>query len=246
MKLFRTLMASAAVLSTTAAVTLAAAPASAAPVTVARYTFDAGASATGLIAENSGRGVPLKVRRSGSVALRFGPRTPGRYVAFPARCAPPTAPTCGRLILEGADDPDLDPGTRPFRWGALINATAGQVGQSANVMQKGVSSTDSQWKLQIGGVRPRAQCVMIGTGSKTAYIARSEIAITDGRWHRVTCIRGTTVLGIVVDGVMRGTVRIPATLNIANAMPLRVGGPNLAASADLYNGAVDDVFAAVG
>jgi hypothetical protein len=228
-----------------AAPVFAAAPAAGGPVTVARYTFDAGASTTGIIAENSGRGLPLKVRKTGTAALRFGPRSTGKYIAFPARCAA-NATTCNRLILEGGDDPDLDPGTRPFRWGATIAAFPGQVGQSANVMQKGMASTESQWKLQIGGLQPRAQCVIIGVGSTKAYIARSTITITDGKWHQVTCLRHAKGLVIIIDGLTRGAVAVPATVSVANALPLRIGGGNLQATSDMYNGAIDDVFAAVG
>jgi hypothetical protein len=226
-------------------VVVSAGPASAVPATVARYSFDAGASTTGVIASNSARGLPLKIRSSGGGAARFGVRAPGKYFAFPPRCAA-TATTCARLLLEGGDDIDLDPGTKPFRWGATINATAGQVGQSANVMQKGVASTESQWKLQIGGVRPRAQCVVVGVGSAKAYIARSDVDIIDGKWHQLTCLRSATLLAVVVDGSMRGKIALPSTLNISNAMPLRVGGPNLQATGDMYNGALDDVFAALG
>jgi hypothetical protein len=221
---------------------VASGPVASGPVTVARYTFNGGVSGTGVIAENSGRGLPLTVRASGGATLRFGVRAPGRFVWFPARCAA-KATSCARLILEGGDDPDLDPGTRPFRWGATLWAAPSQVGQSANVMQKG-SSTGSQWKLQIGGTRPRAQCVVAGVTGGT-YIARSDVTITDSRWHQVTCLRAGSTLAIFVDGRNRGHVAVPAALSIANANPLRVGGRGLTDTSDMYNGAIDDVYAQV-
>ncbi len=244
MKRFRTLMVLALVAVPTLAVpALGATPATSGPVTVARYTFESGVSRAGFIADSSGRGLPLKVRATGGATLRFGARTPGHYVWFPARCAVNTT-TCPRLILEGGDDADLDPGTRPFRWGATLWAAPSHVGESANVMQKG-GSTGSQWKLQIGGTRPRAQCVVTGVAPSQTYIARSNVAITDGKWHQVSCLRGTSTLTIFIDGVNRGQVTIPATLSIANANPLRIGGRGLTDSSDMYNGAIDDVYAQV-
>src|SRR5690242_7860288 len=111
-----------------AATTAAAAPA-AGPVVVARYTFDAGASPAGRVAENSGRGLPLAVRAAGGGAVRFLAAKTGRYAAFPARCA--AGKTCARALLEAASDADLNPGTRPFRWGASVSVTPAQVAGSS-------------------------------------------------------------------------------------------------------------------
>jgi hypothetical protein len=249
MKRFRTLLVLALVAIPTvpalAATPATTGPAATGPVTVARYDFNRGASATGWILENSGRGVNLKIRSSGGATVAFGTRAPGKYVAFPPRCLS-TATTCKRVILEGGDDPDLDPGTRPFRWGATINANASQVGTSANVVQKGVATTDSQWKLQIGGTKALPQCVVVGTGTTRAYIAKANMLVTDRKWHQITCVRAATKLTIFVDGTARGYINLPANLNISNNLPLRIGGRNLGLTSDMYNGAIDDVFAVLG
>jgi hypothetical protein len=220
----------------------AAAPATG-PVRVAAYTFNGGVTANGLIAENSGRGTPLRVRATNGAQIAIGvlSTTPAnRYVRFPAKCAT-TATTCGRALLEGSDDPDLDPGTRAFRWGAQAIATPNHVGLSSNVMQKGVATTDSQWKLQIGGVKHRAQCVVVGVGSTTAYIAKSDIGVADGRWHSLACVRTATTLTVYVDGRARGQVAVPATLSITNNLPLRIGGANFGVTSDSFNGWLDNV-----
>lgn len=246
MKVPTTLLALALVVVPATAVIAATAPAApTAPVTVARYTFDGGV-ANGSIAEVSGRGVPLKVRAAAGGAVRLIARGTGRAVQLPALCRA-GATACPRVVLEGADDVDLDPGTRPFRFGAALLATAAQVGPEANVMQKGVATTESQWKLQVGGKRGgRGQCVLVGRGSAKPYIARSDIAVADGRWHQVTCVRTATALAIWVDGRVRGTVAVPAALSVTNALPLRVGGRNLGASTDQFGGAIDDLFVALG
>ena len=221
------------------------APAAAAPVTVARYTFDAGATPAGRIAENSGRGGPLTVRTADHAAVRFITAKTGRYVAFPARCAS-GATSCPRALLEAANDADLNPGVRPFRWGASVYLTKAQLAGSSNVLQKGVTTTDSQWKLQIGATHGRAQCVVVGRGSAQAYIARSSISVADGAWHRVLCQRSGAALAVYVDGVNRGQTGIPAALSIANTLPLRIGGPNFNTTSDMYHGYLDDVVAVLG
>lgn len=222
----------------------AAAPAAAGPVTVARYTFDAGATA-GRIAENSGRGMPLTVRTADHGAVRVLRGKTGRYVAFPARCAS-GATTCRRALLEAPNDADLNPGTRPFRWGASVSVTQAQLSGSSNVMQKGVTTADSQWKLQIGSKHGKAQCVLVGRGSTTVYIARSSVTVANGAWHKVLCQRSGTTLTVSVDGVSRGRTTVPAALSVTNTLPLRVGGPNFNRSSDMYHGYLDDVLAVLG
>jgi hypothetical protein len=222
-----------------------AAPTAAGPVTVARYTFDAGATVAGRVAENSGRGLPLTVRTADRGVIRFLTGKSGRYVAFPALCAS-GATTCPRALLEAANDADLNPGTRPFRWGASVFLTPARLAGSSNVMQKGVTTADSQWKLQIGAAHGRAQCVLVGRGSATAYIARSSITVADGAWHKVLCQRSGTTLAVYVDGVNRGRTAVPSTLNVTNTLPLRIGGPNFNRSSDMYHGYLDDVIAVLG
>jgi hypothetical protein len=216
-----------------------------APTTVARYTFDDGASTAGKVVDTSGRGLPLTVRSADSGAVRFVAGKTGRYVAFPAPCAK-SATNCGRVLLEAANDADLNPGTGTFSWGASINVTKAQIVGSSNIMQKGVSNTESQWKMQIGATHGKAQCVVVGHGSAQAYLVRSSVSIADGVWHRVLCQRVGAVLTVLVDGASSGRVAIPATLSIANTRPLRVGGPNFNTTSDMYHGYLDDVYAVRG
>jgi hypothetical protein len=214
------------------------APAAAAdPTTVARYSFD-----NGSLADRSGLGPALKIRAVAGGRISFD----GGHATFPARCAT-TSPACPRALLEGPDDPDLDPLTRPFRWGAKVRVTKAQLGTgSANVMQKGVADTDSQWKLQIGARQGKASCVVVGQGGTRAviHLVRSSAGVADGGWHDVLCVRSATQLTVYVDGKDAGHVAIPGTLSVANALPLRVGGPNF--KGDLYPGQLDDVYARLG
>lgn len=221
----------------------ASAAAAPAAVTVARYSFDQGVSAQGTVAENTGRGTSLQVRAAAGGQVRAMPAKAGRFVAFPVRCAAnATAANCRRALLQGTNDADLNPGTNPFRFGASVLIAKSQIKNSSNVMQKGVVSAESQWKLQIGEAKGRAQCVIVGRGSAKPYIVRSTVSVVDGRWHQVTCMRTATGLYIFVDGVRHGVVAVPATVSISNARPLRLGAPNLALDSDSFNGYLDDVF----
>jgi hypothetical protein len=227
-----------------AAPVLAAAPA---PVTVARYTFDTGSVAGAKVADRSGRGSALTVRTVDRGRVNFNGTTSDKYAAFPATCAA-KATSCPRALLEGTDDPDLDPGTRLFRWGATVRMTKAQVAGSSNVMQKGVYDTESQWKMQIGANQGKAQCVVIGQGSAKPdiYLVRSSVGIADNAWHDVMCQRSGAVLTVYVDGKDRGHLAIPAALSIGNAKPLRIGGPNFNTTSDMYHGLLDDVYARLG
>ncbi|MEV6300340.1 LamG-like jellyroll fold domain-containing protein [Actinoplanes sp. NPDC051861] len=231
-------------------VPVVAAPAVAAPVVVpgpmlvARYNFDGGAVG-GRISELSGRGSALTVRGFANGLVAFVALGAGRFAAFPGPCAA-TAPTCAKALMEAPDDADLDPGTRSFRWAATVRLTRAQLTGSANVVQKGVATRDSQWKLQIGGPTGRAQCVMVAKGSGQAFSAISAKPVIDGNWHRVVCQRTGTVLAVSVDGVPGERTAVPSTLTVDNNLPLRVGGPNFARGGDMYHGQVDDVYAQLG
>jgi hypothetical protein len=220
---------------------LPAAPAqAAAPILVARYTFDGGAVG-GRVADTSGRAPSLAVRAADQGVVRFE----GGHVTFPAACAT-AATVCPRGLLEAANDADLNPGTRLFRWSARIQLTKAQLAGSSNVLQKGVATGGSQWKLQIGATQGRAQCVATGVGSPTVYVARSAGTVADGAWHKVLCQRSGSSLAVYVDGVQRGQTTIPAALAISNGLPLRIGGPNFNARRDMYHGQLDDVYAELG
>jgi hypothetical protein len=221
------------------------APATAAgPTLVARYTFDAGAT-DGQVADTSGHNGPaLTVRTADNGALQFpSATTGGRYAVFPALCSEPSP--CARTLLEAASVPALNPGTQTFRWSARVMVTKAQVKGSANIMQKGVAGTGSQWKMQIGANNGRAQCVVGGTGLPHGYVVRSAQVVTDGAWHKILCQRSGTSLTVYVDDVLKGTTTIPATLSISNNMPMRIGGANFK-NGDMYHGSLDDVYAELG
>ncbi|HWS39006.1 MAG TPA: LamG-like jellyroll fold domain-containing protein [Actinoplanes sp.] len=222
------------------------APASAAaePGLVARYNFDGGA-ADGKINDLSGRGAALTLRGTNNGQVSILTEGAGRYAAFPAICAA-AVPSCAKAILETPDRADLDPGTRNFKWAASLRLTAGQLSGNANVMQKGIANSDSQWKMQVTSKSGRAQCVIVARGSAQAYTATSARPVADGSWHRVACERANGSLAVSVDGVTTGRVAVPATVSVDNDMPMRVGGANLAGAGDMYHGQIDDIYLQLG
>jgi concanavalin A-like lectin/glucanase superfamily protein len=211
-----------------------------APALVARWDFNAGANA-GKIADTSGRGQTLSVRAADQGVIRFE----GGAVAFPAACAT-GATVCPRGLMEAPNSADLNPGVRNFRWSARVRLARTQLTGPANIMQKGVAGTGSQWKMQLGATNGRAQCVVTGAGTATAYIARSTTSVTDNLWHKIHCQRSGTSLSVYIDDVQRGRTAIPATLSISNTSPLRIGGPNFNTRSDMYHGYLDDVYAELG
>ena len=234
-------------LALTAVPLVASAPALAAapgPVTVARYSFD-GSSTAARLADKSGRGSALKIRTADRGRVNFNGATSDKYVAFPGTCVK-DASACPRALLEGTDDPDLDPGTRLFRWGVKLRLTKKQVAGSSNVVQKGVIDTESQWKLQIGANQGKAHCVIVGQKSSEIFLIRSTVGVADNKWHEIMCQRSGTRLTVYVDGRDRGHLTVPATLSIANDKPLRIGGPNFNTKSDMYHGLLDNVYARLG
>ncbi len=214
------------------------------PALVARYNFDGGAT-EGRVNDLSGRGAALTLRGATNGQVAIMTEGSGRYASFPGQCAS-TTPTCAKAILEADDRAELDPGTRNFKWAASVRITKNQLNGNANVMQKGVADTESQWKMQITGRTGRAQCVMVARGTAQTFSAISARPVADGQWHRVVCERTNGTLSVSVDGTPGSRVAVPAAVTVDNAMPMRIGGPNLTKGADMYHGQIDDVYVQLG
>lgn len=231
------------VLTTVLAATLPAAAAPAAtPATVVFYRF-AGYTTNGTAVDVSGGDHNAVVRgnRGGGVAAVTGPID--QAARFPAPCRPGTS-LCPRAILETPHRPELNPGTRPLRYGATVLLPASHTSIGSNVIQKGFFASVSQWKLQIDGTAGAPSCVLVGNGH--GWVAKSAVRVADGAWHRVECRRWADTLTVLVDGQVTGQRRIPAGLSLANLAPVRVGGNGLGQFNDQYFGALDDVFAVIG
>jgi len=114
------------------------------------------------------------------------------------------------------------------------------------VVQKGYSTTSSQWKLQVDGLAGRPSCVLVDVHKPAIRIATGTVSVADGRWHGLACRRTGTALTVLVDGVPRGSTGVPARLAVANERPLSIGGKGAFADNDQFNGALDNVWVEIG
>jgi hypothetical protein len=212
------------------------------PVSV-HYSFDAGVHRP--ITDRSGQHELQALGQNGG-ELRLVPQGSGLAVAYPDRCTLVQERECPRAILEGRRDDSLNPGTRPMRYGASVLMTHGDLGDGANVLQKGYSVGGmSQFKLQVDHLLGHPSCVLAGSDEQI-FRAEPELDVADGRWHNLVCGRSGDQLTLAIDGVERARVQIPVELSIANAEPLRIGGKGAAKGNDQFAGEIDNVFLAIG
>ncbi len=210
------------------------------PVSV-RYSFDGGVDKP--IVDEAG-GHELRPIGQNGGTLSLVPQGQGLAVAYPERCTLPHERDCPRAILEGERDDALNPGTRPVRYGARVLMTQADLADGANVLQKGYSvGGTGQFKLQVDHRLGHPSCVV--AGRSRIFRAEPAVDIADGRWHQLVCARTGNRLTILVDGTERESVAVPASLSIANAEPLRIGGKGANKGNDQYAGRIDDVFLAI-
>ncbi|HEX8344788.1 MAG TPA: LamG-like jellyroll fold domain-containing protein [Actinoplanes sp.] len=209
---------------------------------VASYTFDT-SDPDGRFPDVSGGGHTLKPLSANGGAVRLRAHGTGQAVAFPGVC---TGATCPRLVLQAADSAQLNPGADPIRFGASVLLADDQTTDGQNVLQKGYSTSGSQYKLQVDKLPGRPSCAMTGRNSSTIHLARSSVTVADSRWHAVECRRSGTTLAILVDGILRGSTAVPAGLTVANTSPLSIGGKGTAENNDQFRGVVDDAWISIG
>jgi hypothetical protein len=211
-----------------------------APVMVAKYDFDDHSRA---VFDDSGNGHTMRLMASRGGTVRPIARAGGRGIAFPVKCI---AKVCPHAVLQSPNSADLNPGTRPLTFGAMVRLAGGQTSKGQNVVQKGYSARSSQYKLQIDGVAGLPSCVLVDDKRPILEMVRSNITVADDAWHTIACRRTGGFLVILIDGVLRGVARIPATLSVTNGYPLSIGGKGASQDNDQFQGALDDVWVRIG
>ena len=209
-------------------------------VVTARYTFN---GRSGSILDVSGHGHTLTVVSGHGGVVRPVVHGPGSALAFPPACG---RPVCPHVALQTPSTADLNPGTRDIAYGADVLLSPGQTSPGQNVVQKGYSTTSSQWKLQIDGLAGRPSCVLVDDRRAAFRMATSAVGVADGRWHAVRCRRAGTTLAVYVDGLLRGSTGVPARLSVANNRPMSIGGKGAYLDNDQFNGALDNVWVQIG
>ncbi|MBB2945203.1 hypothetical protein FB565_004936 [Actinoplanes lutulentus] len=210
------------------------------PVTIARYDFNGLPSS---IVDESGNGHNLRVLSVGGGQVRPVVHGPGTALAFPGKC---TSPVCPHVALQSTTSADLNPGTRDISFGADVLLAPGQTSPGQNVLQKGYSRANSQYKLQIDGTGGHPSCVLVDVSRPTIRIARSAVGTADGLWHRLRCERTGDQLEIYVDDVRHGWTTVPATLSVSNDRPLSIGAKGAYRDNDQFNGVLDNVWVRIG
>ena len=146
------------------------------------------------------------------------------------------------MALQSSTSADLNPGTRDIAFGADVLLAPGQTSPGQNVLQKGYSRQNSQYKLQIDGTAGHPSCVLVDERRPTIRIARSAVSTADGRWHRLRCQRTGGRLEIYVDDVRHGWTSVPETLSVSNDRPLSIGAKGAYRDNDQFNGVLDNVW----
>lgn len=206
-------------------------------VTKVRFDFTDGA-----FTDLQGRLV-LSPHQMGGGALRQVGRDNGWAVEFPPVCAVEPE-QCPRAILESDRADWLNPKARPIKWGASVRMEPSQTSDGANVLQKGLSHSGTQYKMQVDGVQGRPSCVMAGQveGVNKIFVVTAGTGVADSGWHSVLCERERASLTLTVDGVVAAQTSVPAKLSVVNDLPLRLGGKGVGPFNDQFHGALDDVF----
>ncbi|MBB4748321.1 LamG-like jellyroll fold domain-containing protein [Actinoplanes lobatus] len=206
------------------------------PALIAHYSFNARA---GALADESGNGHTLRMLSFQGGRVRTVAHGLGAAVAFPGKCI---RLVCPHVVLQSGTSADLNPGTRDIAFGADVMLPPGQTSPGQNIVQKGYSTLNSQYKLQIDGAAGHPSCVLVDIRQPGIRIARSVVSTADGRWHRVRCQRSGTSLTIYVDNVIRGRTIVPAGLTVFNDQPLSIGSKGAYRDNDQFNGVLDNVW----
>jgi hypothetical protein len=209
---------------------------------VASYNFDT-TIADGTFDDGSGHGHLLRAVIRNGAKITMTPHGTGQALTFPPKC---TGATCPRLVLQSADTADLNPGSRPLRYGAAVLLHPAETGSGENILQKGYSTGGGQYKLQVDGLSGKPSCGIGDKVGKAVHIARSRQSIANGSWHTVECRRTGPTLAILVDGQMQASVAIPATLSVESTQPFSLGGKGVGADNDQFHGSLDDVWIRIG
>ncbi|MFV0459008.1 MAG: LamG domain-containing protein [Actinomycetales bacterium] len=187
------------------------------------------------------------VRLSGTKPMALepvpGPDPGSVALQFPVSCTSQIDSECPKAIIEVPDSPMLNPGARPFSWGATVMMTPVETSTGSNIMQKGFSTGGkSQWKLQVDNKEGQPSCLVVGTMSEEKFEALSDISVADGQWHELRCQRTRQSLRLLVDDVEHAVVDLPSGLVIDPPTAMRIGGKNVKHDNDQYFGAMNSVF----
>ncbi|HYO52881.1 hypothetical protein [Archangium sp.] len=226
------------------------------------HVFPAGTMFTHTGTAGSGVVATALYANGGVLKVAAGRGTGNLAVAAPAHISTATGtPKSAVIRVSNAGTTDhLDPGTGNFSFGAdfalnTASATAGSKDDGDNLIQRGLASSATQYKIQIDGGKP--SCVL--RQQTTTLTAKATQVIERNMWYRAVCNRtttgGETTVTLTVTRLGDGTA-VPAQagtgpaldLSIATTVPLSLGGKLndsgtlVLSSTDQFNGRIDNAF----
>ena len=178
----------------------------------------------------------------------------GSVATFPEPCSPTASAACPKAMIRTdlALSDDLNPGSRPFSFGAVLMMEPSDLTGGSNVVQKGLfDDPGGQWKLQVDsapGAPGQPSCSVRGTvdgePATPVHVEAWKADVTDGGWHRVVCRRTEDDrLAIFVDGAEENSKPFPQGASIRNDASVNIGAKHLEGdNNDQFHGALDRVF----
>lgn len=191
----------------------------------------------------------------GRVTVEEGPE--GGHARLPAFDRSPSGARAVIVLEPEEGDESLDPGDGDFRFGAkfaLDRVSEGHGGDNGNnLVQRGLAADATQYKLQVE--RGKASCRVAGSGGEVVVKSRS--SVQPDTWYTLTCTRQGDELSLKVEAADGTVDEVSANGDMGSVVaepgtPLVVGGKVdgagrvLTGNSDQFNGAVDDVFVALG
>jgi hypothetical protein len=168
-----------------------------------------------------------------TTAITGVPGSPGKGYRFNGSNSVVTVPNA----------PSLNPGTATLTITAKVRFTVIPTPAVVDydLVRKGVSATPGgEFKMEIyptsSYTTGPAYCLFKDSAGKVAFI-RDTRNLADGKWHTISCVKTSTAIKVIVDGVTRSK---PASLGaISNTSPLTVGAKP--GGGDQYRGDMDEV-----
>jgi hypothetical protein len=203
------------------------------------YTFDHGESLRSgtRVVDSAGR-----YRDHGRVTTANGGRlTPvrhrgGRAAGFPDPC---TDRGCPRAIISTPNRRALNPGVRPFAFGAQVRVNPNRTAFRSVIIRKGDFPQQGRWRLRIDGDEGVPYCSV--AGSAGAVRVRSRIGIANGEWHSLSCARRGRSLRILVDGGVVAS-RIGPIGAVRSPQPVLIGGVSTGVRNNQFSGSLDNAY----
>ncbi|MEU2614543.1 PKD domain-containing protein [Micromonospora sp. NPDC007271] len=199
--------------------------------TVAFWSMDEPAGST-VLTDSSGNGRNGTVGAEVVTGALYAGATGHRYATH--------LPSDQEYVPDHVDlvphSPDLNPDAGDFSFTIRYRTTY----SFGNILQKGQGATaGGYWKFEAPGGKPT--CLFRG-GDGASRSGYSDVRISDGQWHTVTCNRTASYVEMYVDGVRTSRLTGP-TGTIANNWQLSIGGKSscdgVKVTCDYFAGDID-------